>query len=169
MVATPRSGRARRVARLALVLSAACSWLLRRGRPPSSSRSLLATTGNPVLWAVGSIAAGTLWGWPYVGAFLKPTVAPLGFLGARGRRWWVAVAVSVLLSLPFAFLWADYARVLLHAHNEFGIDYLVGEFPLVLLPVVAWAVRRDQVAPMSNSLSKSTDRRSPERTRPAGS
>ena len=47
--------------------------------------------GNPVIWVVAAVAAGTLWGWPYVGAFLKPTFGLFGLLGARSRSWWVAL------------------------------------------------------------------------------
>jgi hypothetical protein len=99
--------------------------------------------GNPVIWGVGAIAAGTIWGWPFVGAFVKPVLAPLALIGCRRRSWWLALLVAVLLSVPLGFLWVDYAHVLLNAHLEgMAPDYLWGELPLAGVPIVAWLGRR---------------------------
>jgi hypothetical protein len=103
--------------------------------------------GNPVLWATGAIAAGTIWGWPYVGAFLKPTIAIFAFLGVRKRSWWIALGLCALLSLPFGVLWVDYVHTLTNAQNGFGADYLFGELPIAMAPVIAWAGRTRRSAP----------------------
>lgn len=98
--------------------------------------------GNPVIWVVAAVAAGTLWGWPYVGAFLKPTFGLFGLLGARSRSWWVALGIAVLAALPLASMWFDYASALVNARADaMAPDYLWGELPLVAIPLVARLAR----------------------------
>ena len=97
--------------------------------------------GNPAIWGVAAIAAGTLHGWPFVGAAIKPVLAPLALLGARSPSWWVAAGLVVAISVPFGSMWSDYAKVLANARNEFGIEYVAGSLPLALAPLVAWAAR----------------------------
>ena len=38
--------------------------------------------GNPSMWIVAAIAAGTIWRWPFVFVFAKPTFAPIALLGS---------------------------------------------------------------------------------------
>jgi hypothetical protein len=96
--------------------------------------------GNPVIWVVAAVAAGTVWGWPYVGAFLKPTFGIFGLIGVRRRAWWVALGVAIILALPLLTMWPDYFVALVNARvgGSMAPDYLWGELPLVALPVVAW-------------------------------
>src|SRR3954453_21172205 len=63
--------------------------------------------GNPALWALAFAVAGTVWGWPALGATLKLTFAPLALVGIRHRSWWYALPVALLLALPFGTLWFD--------------------------------------------------------------
>lgn len=97
--------------------------------------------GNPALWAVGAIAAGTLWRPAYVGAAIKPILAPFALLGWRDRTWRKAAAGSLLLAAAFAPLWSDWLRAMANARNEFGLVYLLGDLPVALLPVVVYVGR----------------------------
>lgn len=97
--------------------------------------------GNTDLWMMAGVAAGTVWGWPFLALTLKPTMAPLALLGARHRSWWVAAGlglVTILLMLP---LWSQYVTAML---NVRGLDlgYSLGSVPLLLVPLVVWATRR---------------------------
>ena len=100
--------------------------------------------GNPVIWVVAAVAAGSVWGWPYVGAFLKPTFGILGLLGARRRSWWVALGIALLAALPLWGMWPEYASALVNARVGAWMspDYLWGELPLVALPIIARITRR---------------------------
>ena len=93
--------------------------------------------GNPSMWVIAAIAAGAAWGWPAVLALVKPTLAPLALIGVRRRGWWIGLGVLAVASLPFGVAWLDYAGVLAHATNRFGIDYVIGEWPIALGPVIA--------------------------------
>ena len=72
--------------------------------------------GNPSMWLVAAVAAGTVWRWPFVFVFAKPTFAPIAFLGVRRRSWWVALAVLGVASL---LLPARLVR-LVHGRAQFG-------------------------------------------------
>ena len=93
--------------------------------------------GNPSMWVIAGIAAGAAWGWPAVVALIKPTLAPFALIGVRRRGWWIGLGVVVAASVPFGTMWVDYAGVLAHATNRLGIDYLLGEWPIALGPVIA--------------------------------
>ena len=111
--------------------------------------------GNPSMWALAAIAAGAAWGWPSVLALVKPTLAPFALLGVRRRSWWVALGVLVVACVPLGGAWADYLRALTGATNGYGIDYVIGEWPIALVPVIArassttrpWRTRVPPVAP----------------------
>jgi hypothetical protein len=93
--------------------------------------------GNPAMWSVAFLAAGSRWGWPWALAALKPIAAPLALLGVRDPRWWAGATVGVAASVPFAVLWPDYVRVLLNARSGDPV-YLFGDLPILLVPVLLW-------------------------------
>lgn len=86
--------------------------------------------GTPSIWVFAFLAAG----WSAL-AMLKPTLAPVALLGMGHRRWWVTVAVLVVVTLPLP--WMDYLTALSNARNEFGFAYLFGELPIALVLFVA--------------------------------
>jgi hypothetical protein len=97
--------------------------------------------GNPGMWIDAAIASGLLWGWPAVLVLLKPSLGPFALMGIRHRSWWIAIAVIVVASLPFAGLWFDYVTVL--RNSSVPLTYSVLDLPLALAPVVAWLGRSD--------------------------
>jgi hypothetical protein len=102
--------------------------------------------GNPVIWGAAAVAFGTLARWPSAFVVIKPTVIPFALIGIRDRRWWITIVVLALLSLPFLELTILYPQVLLDAQTN-PIDgrggplYSLQEYPLLLIPVLAWAAR----------------------------
>jgi hypothetical protein len=94
--------------------------------------------GNPSLWIIAAAFAGVAWGWPWVLMLLKPTLAPFALFGVRRRSWWIALGVLVLLSLPFGAMWLDYGTALVNAQNPRGLEYTLGEWPLMIAPLAAW-------------------------------
>jgi hypothetical protein len=130
----------------------AVTWALVRLRPRAEVWPLLALcvawpttllktwTGNPVIWSVGALSLGVLYAWPSVGVLLKPSLAPFALFGSNRRSWWLALALLVLLSLPFGSLWLDWARAVMNATGG-GILYSVLEAPMLAIPLVAWVGR----------------------------
>ena len=100
--------------------------------------SLVLVLGNPSLWMIAAAFAGVAWAWPSVLLLLKPTLVPFAFIGIRHRSWWIALGVLVLLSLPFGAMWLDYATALVNAQNARGLEYTLGEWPLMVAPLAAW-------------------------------
>jgi hypothetical protein len=100
--------------------------------------------GNPSMWIVAAIAAGTVWRWPFVLVFAKPTFAPVAFLGIRHRSWWIALGILALASLPFLPVWFDWIKVV--TNSDVSVLYNVLTVPLILVPLVAWATGRDRPA-----------------------
>lgn len=95
--------------------------------------------GNPAMWMVAAIAAGTVWHWPAVLVLLKPTLAPLALIGVRRRSWWIALGVLALVSVPFLPMWPEFFAVALNARDQNGgLMYSVNQIPTMLIPVVAW-------------------------------
>jgi hypothetical protein len=92
--------------------------------------------GNPAMWALAALTAGMVWTWPLVGVALKATFAPLALLGVRHRSWWRALAVALLLAVPFGAMWLDYLAVLVNTQTSRGPEYTLGEWPVALLLVV---------------------------------
>jgi hypothetical protein len=97
-------------------------------------------TGNPVIWAVAAMALGTLYRWPAVFVLLKTSLFPFAFFGANRRSWWVALAVLVVMSVPFGSLWADWLASVVNSRGG-GPLYSSLEIPMLLLPLIAWAGR----------------------------
>jgi len=100
----------------------------------------LVLNGNPVMWAAAGVAIGTRTGWGYALALLKPTVAIVGLLGVRDRRWWLVAALGLAVGLPFAGLWPDYVTTLGNVRGS-SLLYSLGDLPFVLVPVIAWIGR----------------------------
>jgi len=98
--------------------------------------------GNPAMWAAAAIALATRQRWVAAFVLLKPSLAPLAAIGIRDPRWWVVVGVCAIASLAFLPLWNDYLVALTNLRGV-GIDYSLGDVPLVVVPLVAWATRRD--------------------------
>jgi hypothetical protein len=98
-------------------------------------------TGNPVMWAMAAVAAGTVWAWPGVFALLKPSLAPFALVGATHRSWWLAAGMSGLVALAFAPMWPDYVSVLRNAVTPGGPMYSIQEIPMLCIPLIAWLGR----------------------------
>ena len=96
--------------------------------------------GNPGMWIVAFVAAGTVWAWPFVLVLLKPTFAPIALLGANRRSWWIALAVLVAVSLPFGHLWADWVVAL--RNSDVTIAYNFPTIPLMVAPLIPWLADR---------------------------
>jgi hypothetical protein len=106
--------------------------------PPSIVKLV---TGNPVMWAVASVALGTIYAWPSVFAMLKPSVFPFALLGLRSRGWWLGFGLLVLASLPFGAMWGTWLTTVFNARDG-GLLYSIQELPLLALPLIAWAARQ---------------------------
>lgn len=106
--------------------------------PPTAVHLL---TGNPGIWLVAALALATRYRWPAAFLLSKVTVAPLALFGARDRRWWLTALALVLASLPFAAMWPTYVQVLLDAESTAGIFYSAQDLPMLMIPLVAWALR----------------------------
>ncbi len=135
-----------------LIPAVALGWALRRLRPsrlawlflgvcalwPTTPLKVL--TGNPVIWAVAALALGVVYAWPSVLVLIKPSLFPFALLGARTRRWWLALVVLVVVSLPFGSLWLDWVHSILNSQGG-GIAYSTLEIPMLAFPLVAWLGR----------------------------
>jgi hypothetical protein len=117
---------------------------------PTSGLKIL--TGNPTMWVLAAIALGVLYGWPFVGVLIKPSLFPFALLGVRHRSWWVALLVLGLAGLPFALLWRDWAVALVNAQGS-GLLYSVQEVPLLCLPLPACVGRAKAPRPSDESLA----------------
>jgi hypothetical protein len=109
---------------------AMCLWW------PTTNVKLL--TGNPVLWVVAALAAGTVLAWPSVLVLLKPSLFPFALFGIRQRSWWVTLGALGVASLLFLPLWPDFMAAIANASNPNGLAYSISEVPMLLLPLVAW-------------------------------
>jgi hypothetical protein len=97
-------------------------------------------TGNPVIWAVAALALAMLYRWPAVFVLLKTSLFPFAFFGANRRSWWIALAVLVIMSVPFGSLWSDWVMSVVNSRGG-GPLYSALEIPMLLLPLIAWAGR----------------------------
>ncbi len=102
--------------------------------------------GNPVIWLTAAMALGMRYHWPAALVVIKPTVIPFALVGARHRSWWLMLVALALLSLPFLQDTLRYIPVLLDAmpnpvDGRGGPLYSLQEFPLLLIPVIAWLGR----------------------------
>jgi hypothetical protein len=135
-----------------LIPGAAVAWCLYCLRPARWAWPLLAAsvawpttplkilTGNPVIWAVAAIAMGVVYAWPSVLALIKPSLFPFALVGIRTRRWWIALGVVVVVSLPFGSLWIDWVHSVLNSQGG-GIAYSSLEIPMLAFPLVSWLGR----------------------------
>jgi hypothetical protein len=102
--------------------------------------------GNPVIWGAAVVGLATLFRWPAALLVVKPTVIPFAVIGIRDRRWWICLGVLAALSIPFLADTLRYPQVLLDAQTN-PIDgrggplYSLQEYPLLLVPIVAWISR----------------------------
>ena len=112
---------------------AICCWF------PGTTVNIVA--GNPSILFCGALALGTIWYWPAVMGFLKPSLLPFAFFGIWKRAWWIGFGVLVLMSLPFGWMWRDYLQVVLDARHPLGLLYNLGQVPLMLIPIAIWAGR----------------------------
>ena len=96
-------------------------------------------TGNPVIWSMAAMALAVVGTWRIAAPFvlLKPSLAPFALFGIHRRSWWLGAAAFVLLSLPFGAMWADWVTALRNSEGG-GLLYSSLEFPMLLLPLVAW-------------------------------
>lgn len=135
------------------------AWALARLRPAPLAWATIAAflawpptavhllTGNPGIWLVAALAMATLYRWPAAFLLSKVTVAPLALFGVRDRRWWYTAGALLLASLPFALMWPTYVRVLLDAESAAGIFYSAQDLPMLMIPLVGWALRTRDRAP----------------------
>lgn len=94
--------------------------------------------GNPVMWAVAFLWLGLRWSGVAVLVLLKPVLFPFALWGANRRRWWIALGLLALASLPFGAMNLDYVAVVLNARNT---SYLWLSVPIMLVPLIAWLGR----------------------------
>ncbi len=102
---------------------------------------------NPVVWGAAAVGLGTIYRWPAAFVLVKLTVLPFALVGIWDRRWWLALCALALLSLPFLADTLRYPQVVLDAQTN-PIDgrggplYSLQEYPLLVIPVLAWLGRR---------------------------
>jgi hypothetical protein len=92
--------------------------------------------GNPGMWIVAAVAAGTVWSWPFVFVFLKPTFAPIALLGVTHRSWWIALVALGLVSLLFWPVWFDWITIV--RNSEITFSYNFPTLPLMIAPLIPW-------------------------------
>jgi hypothetical protein len=103
---------------------------------------VLIVAGNPVLWALAFMAAGTAQIGPSILVLLKPSLAPFALFGAWRRRWWIWAVAFGAVCLPFGAMWQDWLTAL--ANSSGPVYYSLRETGLMLIPIVAWAARTPQ-------------------------
>jgi hypothetical protein len=96
--------------------------------------------GNPSMWIVAAVAAGTVWRWPSIFVLAKPTFAPLALIGVRDRRWWLALVVLAIISSVFGRAWLDWLAVV--RNSDVSLTYNLPTLPLLLAPLVPWLGER---------------------------
>ena len=150
-------------------------WRLRPAAPALAIIAVLAcdpdglvesVSGNPMLWFVAIEFAALAWSAPASLGLFKPSLFPFALVGIRTRRWWAAVGLLVLLSLPFLQLTLTWVGVVLDTHGRGGLLYNGSEFVYALIPYVAWlgssrpeAVRLRATRPILRGLLPSLVRR----------
>lgn len=140
-----------RPALVAWPVIAMCLWW------PTTNVKLL--TGNPVMWAVAALAAGTIYAWPSVLVLLKPSLFPFAMFGVWRRTWWAGLAGLALVSLLFLPMWPDFLTAIGNAMTPNGLAYSISEVPMMLLPLAAWLggrLRASVVAPISRGATSIT-------------
>lgn len=109
--------------------------------------SWFVVTGNPVMWFVAACAAGAAGGPWAVTVLLKPTLAPFALIGVWRRDWWLGLGLVALASVGFLPLWVDYATVARNAADGMGLLYNVNQYPMMMIPVIAWLGRSQAALP----------------------
>jgi hypothetical protein len=99
--------------------------------------------GNPGMWMVAFICLALWRPWAGPLILLKPSLAPFALLGFGRRSWFIALAVVVAASIPFAGLWLDYLTVL--RNSSVPLTYSLLDLPLALAPIIAFLGRRREL------------------------
>ena len=105
--------------------------------PPMVARTV---AGNPVMWVMAAVALGFVVRWAFVGVLLKPSLFPFALLGIRSRGWWIALALWVVVSIPFGAMWLDWVQAVTNSTGG-GLLYSMQDVPILLLPVIAARMR----------------------------
>ena len=102
--------------------------------------SSIVIVGGSTMWVTTLVAGGLRFGWPATLILLKSSFAPLALVGVRHRSWWLALALLGGASLILWPLWSEYATALRNT-TDLAPWYLVGDIPMLAIPVVAWLGR----------------------------
>lgn len=125
------------------------AWSIRKHRPSPLALVLIAialvsrlsiyawNSGNPSIWVAGAVALATHRGWAAPLVLLKPTWAPLAFIGIRDPRWWWTLAMGIGVALLFTPMWSDWLTVIRNAQSGFGYS-VMADIPVIAVPVLAW-------------------------------
>ena len=95
-------------------------------------------SGNPLIWFIAIEFTALAWRLPASLGLFKPSLLPFALVGIHTRRWWAALGLLVLLSLPFLQLSFTWVRVVLDTNGRGGLLYNVHEFTYALIPYIAW-------------------------------
>jgi hypothetical protein len=123
-------------------------WVLARWRPAPWTWPLMALcflhpmspiaflVGSSTMWAMALVALGLIYRWPAALLLLKPTLLPFALIGVRDRRWWIVAGVVAVTTIA-----SPYLTVVANGTDSGGFLYSLPQYPLLLLPVVAWLGR----------------------------
>ena len=101
--------------------------------------------GNTGIWIAAFVALGVRWAGPAALIAVKPTLAPFMLIGAWRRSWWVWTAGIAVASLPFLPLWFDYIKAIRNNVGDWpGALYSLVDYPLLMIPVLAWLARTNR-------------------------
>jgi hypothetical protein len=102
--------------------------------------------GNPAIWVAAAFAVGCVVTGPAVLVLLKPSLFPFALMGVNRRRWWMALGLFTIVSLPFGLFWLDWLRAILNSDGS--LTYSLQDIPILALPLaaVAGSQRRSQKA-----------------------
>ena len=104
--------------------------------------SQLIWAGNPAMWMMAALAVATRWRPAAAFVFLKPSLAPFAFFGARDRRWWALTAGLALVSIALMPLDLQWLTAVSNARgDQSGVLYSLRDVPLLSIPLIAWVGR----------------------------
>jgi hypothetical protein len=115
------------------------SWPVMAGLLALLPASVILVYGNSDLWASAVIVLACRYGWPAVLLALKPSLVPLSVLWAPRREWWLALAVLLVLALPFGSLWLEWITAM--ANVDSTVLRSATAVPWLAVPVVGWVAR----------------------------